>query len=47
LDSLIFKVWFIFGTVKRTLDKEDLEEESGEADIMMIRKEKKIKILET
>jgi len=38
--SLIFKVWFIFGTVKRTLDEEDLEEESGEADIMMIGKKK-------
>jgi hypothetical protein len=38
LDSLIFKVWFIFGTVKRTLDEVDLEEESGESDIMMIGK---------
>jgi len=34
LDSLIFKVWFIFGTVKRTLDEEDLEEESEESDIL-------------
>jgi hypothetical protein len=35
LDSLIFKVWFIFGTVKRTLDEVDLEEESGEVDILI------------
>lgn len=41
LDNLIFKEWFIFGTVKRTLDEEDLEEESGEVDIMMIGKKKK------
>jgi hypothetical protein len=32
---LIFKVWFIFGTVKRKLEEVDLEEESREADIMM------------